>query len=57
MGYWTGDDLPFTYSLASTFPIGDRWFCSLLGQTDPNRRYLIAGTSTGMTDDGGCPSP
>jgi phospholipase C len=53
MGYWTGDDLPFTYSLASTFPIGDRWFCSMLGQTDPNRRYLIAGTSAGMTDDGG----
>ena len=41
----------FTYSLAATFPIGDRWFCSLLGQTDPNRRYLIAGTSAGMTDD------
>jgi phospholipase C len=53
MGYWTGDDLPFTYSLASTFPIGDRWFCSVLGQTYPNRRYLIAGTSAGMTDDGG----
>jgi phospholipase C len=51
MGYWTGDDLPFTYSLASKFPIGDRFFCSLLGQTDPNRRYLIAGTSAGMTDD------
>jgi len=53
MGYWTGDDLPFTYALARTFPVGDRWFCSLLGQTDPNRRYLIAGTSAGMTDDAG----
>jgi hypothetical protein len=53
MGYWTGDDLPFTYSLAKTFPIGDRWFCSLLGQTLPNRRYLIAGTAGGMTDDSG----
>ncbi|MGH3169961.1 MAG: alkaline phosphatase family protein [Trebonia sp.] len=53
MGYWTGDDLPFTYSLAGQFPIGDRWFCSVLGQTYPNRRYLIAGTSAGMTDDGG----
>jgi len=53
MGYWTGEDLPFTYSLAGAFPIGDRWFCSMLGQTDPNRRYLIAGTSAGMTDDGG----
>ena len=51
MGYWTGADLPFTYSLASVFPIADRWFCSLLGQTDPQRRYAIAGTSSGMTDD------
>lgn len=51
MGYWTGADLPFTYSLASIFPIGDRWFGSCLGQTDPNRRYLIAATSAGMTTD------
>ena len=56
MGYWTQDDLPFTYSLASSFPIADRWFCSVLGQTDPNRRYVIAGTSGGMTDDIGIPS-
>ncbi len=49
MGYWTGDDLPFTYSLARTFPIGDRWFASCLAQTHPNRRYLIAGTSAGLT--------
>jgi phospholipase C len=56
MGYWTRDDLPFTYSLASSFPIADRWFCSVLGQTDPNRRFLIAGTSGGMTDDIGIPS-
>ncbi|MCU1493760.1 MAG: Phosphoesterase family protein [Acidimicrobiaceae bacterium] len=51
MGYWTGDDLPFTYALASQFPIGDRWFSSTLCQTDPNRRFLIAGTSAGMTGD------
>ncbi|MHB1444782.1 MAG: alkaline phosphatase family protein [Acidimicrobiales bacterium] len=51
MGYWTGEDLPFTYGLAEVFPIGDRWFCSVLGQTDPNRRYLIAATSAGMVDD------
>jgi phospholipase C len=51
MGYWTAADLPFTYALAATFPLGDRYFCSLLGQTDPNRRYVIAGTSCGMTDD------
>jgi phospholipase C len=51
MGYWQQEDLPFTYDLATKFPIGDRWFCSVLGQTDPNRRYLIAATSAGMTDD------
>ncbi len=51
MGYWTGADLPFTYSLASIFPIADRWFSSAMAQTDPNRRYLIAATSSGMTDD------
>jgi phospholipase C len=51
MGYWSADDLPLTYALASTFPIGDRWFSSCLAQTDPQRRYLIAATSSGMTDD------
>jgi phospholipase C len=51
MGYWTEDDLPLTYALAGTFPIGDRWFSSCLAQTDPQRRYLIAATSSGMTDD------
>ena len=51
MGYWDRSFLPFTYALATTFPVADRWFCSLLGQTDPNRRYLIAATSSGMTDD------
>ena len=51
MGYYTGTDIPFTYSLASTFPINDRYFCSLLGPTFPNRRYLISGTSDGLVDD------
>ena len=51
MGYWTGDDLPWAYSLASIFPLADRWFGSLLGQTQPNRRYLLAATSDGMVND------
>jgi phospholipase C len=51
MGYWTPTDMPFTNGLAKVFPIGDRYFCSVLGQTFPNRRYLIAGTSIGMVDD------
>ena len=52
MGYWEKADLPFYYSLASTFPIADHYFCSVLGQTFPNRRYLIAATSLGMVNDG-----
>jgi len=51
MAYWQQADLPFYYSLGSTFPICDRWFCSLLGPTFPNRRYLLGGTSLGMIED------
>jgi phospholipase C len=52
MGYWEKADLPFYYSMASTFPIADRYFCSVLSQTYPNRRYLLAATSLGMVNDG-----
>ncbi len=48
MGYWTEQDLPFYYGLARTFPIGDRYFASCLGQTFPNRRFLQAGTARGL---------
>lgn len=51
MGYWNRAHLPFYYSLASVFPIADRYFCSVLGQTWPNRRYLMAATSLGLVDD------
>jgi phospholipase C len=51
MGYWDASQLPFIYDLASTFPLGDRYFSSLLGQTLPNRRFLIAGTAAGLTDN------
>ncbi|MGO9029493.1 MAG: alkaline phosphatase family protein [Acidimicrobiales bacterium] len=51
MGFWSASDLPFTNSLASTFPLADRYFCSVLAQTYPNRRYLMAATSLGLIDD------
>ncbi len=47
MGYWEADDLPFYHSMARQFPIGDRYFCSVMAQTYPNRRFLIAGTALG----------
>src|SRR5436190_522797 len=48
MGYWDDETLPFYYSLANTFTIGNRWFCSAPCQTYPNRRFLIAGTAFGL---------
>ena len=51
MGYWQAEDLPFYYSLYRQFPIADRYHCSVLGQTFPNRRYLLAATSIGQIDD------
>ena len=51
MGYWQQSDLPFYYSLAQVFPIADRYFASVLGQTFPNRRYLISATSIGQVND------
>ena len=49
MTYWDDDFLPFSYSLARHFPIGERYFCSVLGQTYPNRRMLFTGTASGLT--------
>jgi phospholipase C len=51
MGYWQEADQPFYYSIAREFPIADRYFCSVLGRTFANRRYLISATSLGMIDD------
>jgi phospholipase C len=49
MGYWDEADIPFYYSLANTFCIGNRYFCSVPAQTYPNRRFLYAGSAAGMT--------
>jgi phospholipase C len=55
MGYYTPEVLPFAYSLASTFTLANRWFCSLPGPTYPNRRFLLAGTADGTTVTHGDP--
>ena len=51
MGYHAPEVLPFVNSLAATFPVCDRYFCSVGAQTYPNRRFLMAGTSLGLLDD------
>jgi phospholipase C len=47
MAYWEQDTLPFYYSLANTFTLANRWFCSAPCQTYPNRRFLMAATAYG----------
>ncbi|HUZ44898.1 MAG TPA: alkaline phosphatase family protein [Acidimicrobiales bacterium] len=51
MQYYTADQLPFYHSLASVFPVCDRYFSSVMAQTYPNRRFLIAGSAFGQVSD------
>ena len=52
MGYYTAEELPFYYSLFDEFTLCVNFFCSQLGPTWPNRFYLAAGTSGGITTNG-----
>jgi phospholipase C len=56
MGYYDGGnpndpsdpgDLNYYYFMASKFATSDSWFAPVLSRTQPNREYLIAGTSQG----------
>jgi phospholipase C len=40
MGYYTRADRPFYHALADAFTICDRYHCSVIGPTDPNRLYM-----------------
>jgi phospholipase C len=51
IGYYEEADVPFTPHAARAFTTFDRFFCSVLGPTYPNREYMHAGQSYGMTDN------
>jgi phospholipase C len=51
MGYHVRGHLPVTYALADAYTVCDAWFCSLLGPTWPNRFYLHAVDSNGVTSN------
>jgi len=51
MYYYTAAQLPFYFALARVFPVCDRYFCSVMAQTYPNRRFLIAGSAFGQVGD------
>jgi len=52
MNFYNQDEIPFYYELARKFAISDRYFCSVLGPTFPNRSYLMAATSFGHLTTG-----
>jgi phospholipase C len=47
LGYYTEPDLPFIGHAAKAFTTYDRFFCSILASTFPNREYMHAGESYG----------
>jgi phospholipase C len=52
LGYYTEAELPFYYGLFEDSTLCVNFFSSLLGPTWPNRFYLMAGTSGGVTTNG-----
>lgn len=47
MGFYTGADLPYHYWLATQFAMSDAWFNPAPARTQPNRYYMMGGTSGG----------
>jgi phospholipase C len=49
MGHYDGGDLNYYYFMASNFATSDSWFSPVMTRTQPNRMYMLAGTSAGHT--------
>jgi phospholipase C len=52
IGYYEAKDRPFMSRLAQAYTTCDRYFCSILGPTYPNRFFQHCG-QTDRLDDGG----
>jgi phospholipase C len=48
LAYYDADDVPVWAQLARSYQTYDRWHCSLLGPTQPNRYYLHSAQSGGL---------
>ena len=53
MGYYTGDDLPYYYFMASNFATSDHWFSPVPSNSAPNRVFTLAATTHGHAHDPG----
>lgn len=52
MKYLVREHVPVTWALADAYTSCDRWFCSVMGPTLPNRAYWHTGTSAGIDNNG-----
>jgi phospholipase C len=43
MNYMTRADIPYHCALADAFTVGDAYFCSVMGPTNPNRDHMFTG--------------
>jgi phospholipase C len=51
LSYYDARDVPVWADIVRTFTTCDRYFCSVLGPTQPNRYYLYSGQSHGWMDN------
>jgi len=50
IGYYSESDLPFYSALAQNYMVCDRYFCSILGPTFPNRMFQWTGQTDRLND-------
>jgi len=53
MKFFKPDDVPVISTLARSYAVCDHWFCSIPSQTNCNRSFVHAGTSSGFVDNNG----
>ncbi|MEX2293247.1 MAG: alkaline phosphatase family protein [Acidimicrobiales bacterium] len=51
VSYYQPDDIPVTAALTEQFTTFDRYFCSWLGSTYPNREYMHSAQTGGITNN------
>jgi len=51
IGFYNREDIPYSPLLAEAGTLYDRYFCSLLGPTWPNREYMHSAQSGGLKDN------
>ncbi len=51
MKFLQREHMPISWALADEYTVCDRWFCSVMGPTLPNRAYWHTGTSFGIDNN------